>query len=186
MKDLEVTIRLYNNQLRQRRRKLGLTQRELAVAAGVPIGRYGPLEAMRESPLKADGGWTKPALVLAAFHCVPPQRLFPQALCGISNPTASRFVNVNELHSLLSTHQERCLLPPDEAMMRIDEVSALEQAMARLTVHEAEVIAARFGLGQEQSTLKEVAKQLGTRAEHVRHVESRALRRLRYAMCKSD
>lgn len=51
MKDLRVNIRVYNNQLRERREKLGMTQKEIAATIGCSLVDYAALESVKASPV---------------------------------------------------------------------------------------------------------------------------------------
>lgn len=63
MKDLNVTVRVRNNQLLARRRAMGLTQDVVGRGAGLDRVRYGQLEGLRARPVVADGSrWTAAAV----------------------------------------------------------------------------------------------------------------------------
>ena len=58
----------------------------------------------------------------------------------------------------------------------------LEKALNTLTPREAEIVRLRYGIGiGYPSTLEEVGKKFGVTRERVRQIESKAIRKLRYA-----
>jgi RNA polymerase sigma factor (sigma-70 family) len=54
MKEFEVSLIIRNNLLKERRLALGMSQRQIAEAAGVHYHTYVAFEGMRESPLRTD------------------------------------------------------------------------------------------------------------------------------------
>jgi len=52
IKEFEINVTLKNNLLKERRLKLGLTQKELAQEAGISHGIYSELEGLRMSPIR--------------------------------------------------------------------------------------------------------------------------------------
>lgn len=184
MKELELTLRLRNNRLKERRDALGMSQAELAAAAGVSVSAYQELEALRRSPQTHGDGcwrWRDIALQLARFHCVEPEELFPPSVLAVETPVASRRVNGDDIFPLLSQHQERLLEAPDVAHDREELRERVRYALASLSPREAEVLRQRFGLdGGEERTLNEIGAALDVGPERVRQIEARALRRLRH------
>lgn len=65
--------------------------------------------------------------------------------------------------------------------------SVQDVVASQLSPREQEVLRMRFGLdGREGQTLQEIADTLGISRERVRQIESRALRRLRYARARPE
>ena len=181
MKELEVTLRVRNNRLKQRRTELGMTQPELAVAAEVGVTEYRELEQLRRSPHQSNGEWRKPALQLAKFHCVPVEDLFPASIRSVKEHTVVRLVDGAEVFPLLSNHQERLLESPDSKLEKAELLRAINENLSHLNEREREVIRLRFGLdGREETTLDEIAKKFGLSRERIRQIERRALRILRH------
>lgn len=184
MKEVEITIRVRNNRLKERREALGMTQAEFATAAGVSVCAYQQLEGLRRSPQvhgDACWRWREIALQLARFHCVGPEELFPPAVLAVETPVASRRVNGDDLFPLLTAHQERLLEGPDVEYEMAELREQLQHALAGLRPREAEVLRLRFGLDDgEGRTLDQVGATLEVGPERVRQIEARALRRLRH------
>lgn len=185
MKEFEVTVRVRNNRLKERREALGMTQPQFAAAAQVSLTAYRELEALRRSPLLQGDRcwrWRDIALQLARFHCVEPEELFPRAVLAVQVPVASRRVNGDDLFPLLSAHQERLLEGPEAEHDRADLHDAVKRALGRLPPRDARVLCLRFGLEDgEERTREEVGVVLDVTQERIRQIEARAMRRLRKA-----
>lgn len=179
MKELEVTVRIRNNRLKERRDLLGFTQVQLAHAAGVYVHTYTALENMRQSP-RSDSGWSKAALTLARFHCVPVTELFPKAVLSVEATVATRKVDASDFDTLLSSHQERAIAGPHAMAESAAMSRALHDAVSRLDERRQRVLSLRFGLaGGEPMTREEVGIEIGVGAERVKQLEADAIRKLR-------
>jgi RNA polymerase sigma factor (sigma-70 family) len=182
MKEIEITVRMRNNRLKERREMLGMSQSEIAKAAGVCLSSYGKLEAMRLSPRIDDHGswhWREIALKLARFHCVEPEELFPQTVMAVGTPVAIRRVNGSDIFPILSAHQERLLESPDVAIERTEIRERVQHALASLPPREAKVLRLRFGLDDGvERTLKEIGAELGVCGTRAQEIEVKALRML--------
>lgn len=182
MKELELTLRVRNNRLKERREALGMSQPDLAHAASVSLTAYRELEALRRSPRRqGDGCWRDIALQLARFHCVEPEELFPPAVLAVEKPVASRRLNGDDIYPLLSEHQERLLEGPEAAVDRAELRDQIRRALATLPPRDAEALRLRFGLDDGvERTLEEVGVALDVMRERARQLEARALRKLRH------
>ncbi len=180
-KELEFTLRVRNNRLKQRRAALGMSQPQFAKAAGVVLGAYCGLETMKLSPQHKDGSWRDIVLSLSAFHAVEPEELFPPAVLAVAEPVVVRKVDGLDLRELMSMHQQRLLERPDEVYDRVDASKQIARSLATLTPREEEVIRLRFGLdGGGTWTLEEIAEIFGVQGERIRQVEAKGLRKLRH------
>lgn len=181
MKELEVTLRVRNNRLKERRLALGMGQRLFAAAVGMSFSAYHGLETLRCSPRTTAGEWKPVAILLATFHCVEPEELFPGAVLAVDTPVAVRRLDAADLKPLLSEHHQRLLAGPDAAHDRAELRDQIESLLATLTPRQREVLQLRCGLdGGEQRTLAEVGRDLDLTQERIRQIEAKALRRLRY------
>ena len=148
VKEIEVTVSLRNNRLKERRDALGMNQQQLCSAAGVLPSEYGRLEKMLSSPFTKEGAWRQPVLRLADFHKVGVEDLFPDAVLEIKERQSVLKVDAADVGLLLSSDQEARLLGPGEvfdAKELPDAASVLIDEC--LTPREARVIRLRFGLG---------------------------------------
>jgi RNA polymerase sigma factor (sigma-70 family) len=182
VKELELTLRVRNNRLKERREALGMNQPEFAAAAGVSLTAYRELECLRLTPrARIDGPWRKIALQLASFHCVEPEDLFPPAVLGVERPVAVRRVDAADIYPLLTAHQERLLEGPDGAHERAELREQVDRALAGLRPRDAEVLRLRFGLEDgEERTLEEIGAAFDLTRDRIRQLEARALRTLRH------
>lgn len=180
MRELELTLRVRNNRLKERRINLGMSQRTLAKAIGVSGESYGGLESMRISPLKRNGDWRQIAIKLAKFHCVEPEELFPPAVQAVERPVAVRKMDATDLYELPPTHRERLLEGPESALVCTELREAVQQVLSQLTPKEANILRLRLGFEDgEEYTLEEVGERYGVTRERIRHLEAKALARLR-------
>ena len=185
MRDFEVTIKLRNNQLKARRMKLGLTQKQLAVAAGVPVQVYGALENLAVSPTYAGGGtsrrqgeWRRCVLDLATFFGCEPEQLFPPSVSRIKKTTI--ILEFDE--SQLPIENTPMLLPSaEESLIKRDERAALKTALAALDPRQRSMIEQNYGLnGTKALTLDEIGQQYGLSKERVRQIILKGIKRLRH------
>lgn len=181
MKELEVTVRLRNNRLKERRLALGLSQRELARAAGVTLEWYGPLELMQRSPRYKDGTWSAAAGKLASFHCVEPEELFPAVVEAVRSPVAVRLADGAELGRLLTGgHSVAMLEAPDVLAMRREQAQWVEDAMGQLKPREQvalQMYIAHEGAGE---TSGDIGRALGVTRSRGYQVLQTALRKVRH------
>jgi len=182
VRELELTFRLRNNRLKERREALRVTQPELAAAAGVELSTYRALEAMRTSPQarrKGCLGWRDVSHQLARFHCVEPDELFPPVVLAVKTPVTRRRIDGDDTFPLLSAHQEQLLESPKAAHDRAELREQLRRILASLNPRDAEVLRLRFGLDDgEERTLDQVGRILNVQRERVRQLEARAMRML--------
>lgn len=186
MRDLEVEIRVRNNQLKERRVLAGLTQTELAQEIGISGGMYAGFEAMRYQPMN-EGRWLPSALRIAAYYHLPPETLFPEAVRAVEVTVCVRKLDRSDLALLSSPAMgdatKRLLASPEAAAEQALARKQIQRHIGDLPVREAEVLRLRFGLdGDEPHTLEEIGEVFDLSNERVRQVEARALCRLRKAM----
>lgn len=173
--ELELTMRLRNNRLKERRLALGMSQGELAAAAGVSLCGYRDLEGMKRSPRRW-GRWRSIAVGLANFHSVMPEDLFPDSVLAVEAPIVVRRVNGDDLRRLLSTDQAKRLEAPGVALERDEMREQIRKALAKINPRDAKALRLRFGLDDGRPrTLVEVGKALGVGPERARCLERRGL-----------
>lgn len=187
MKEIEVTLTLRNNRLKQRREELGMTQREFAQAVGIQVSSYCALETMKKAPTKKrvlrDGAlWRTTVQKIADFHGLSPEELFPPAVLAVVTPKIVRRMDGMELAELMSGADRRGL--PDQMQHAIEADLSREVAkqLGTLTPKEEDVIRMRFGLNADGSphTLDDIGAKYGVQQERIRQIEAKALRKLRH------
>ena len=188
IKEFAVTVKLHNNRLRERRLAEGKSCKELAEAAGIPYQAYVSYENLTYLNKKygqypwrrVRGGWTPSAVKLSQYFGVLPEDLFPASVLALKRSQKTLPVSVEEMRTLMSTHQKTMALPPDEIWDHQELRTVLSKAMddAGLNPNQRKVLMARYF---EDLTLQEVSDRLGWRgAERARQVEACALRKMRY------
>jgi transcriptional regulator with XRE-family HTH domain len=160
VKELEATITIRNNRLKERRLALGLTQQELAKRAGISYPTYNALETMRLSPLCSQryspgARWKPSAMALAAFHRVRESELFPHAVLSVTTTSATRRVNAADLVLML---QPATPESPSAAMDRAELRAALSDALTCLPRAPSEALRLRF---MEDLPVAAIAERLG-------------------------
>lgn len=183
VKELEVTIRVANNRLRERRTKLGYTQHEMSLAIGIPHQVYGSYECMSKSPLKADGQWSPSALKIADYFDCDVEEIFPPSVLKIESPVATRKLDGTELRMLMSAHSQSSAGGYEQNLLEANEEETsrylTNKAVARLKPAEAEVIRARFGMeGVAEETCNQLADKRGVSKGRVHQIVKKAMRKL--------
>jgi transcriptional regulator with XRE-family HTH domain len=183
VKELELTVRVRNNRLKQRRDELGLSQKQMADVVGIHHQQYGGLECMRLSPIK-DGEWTEPAVKLAEYHGVSIDELFPGAVLEVAQTTAVRKLDGGDVAALLAaTSGGRYLLPaPGDAVDHGQLKQILSGAVGALDKRTRDMVVRRFGLdGGSEQTFDQIGEVHGLSVERVRQIIYRALKQIRWA-----
>jgi len=176
MKEFEVEIRVRNNLLKQRRTEIGLSQRELAFAAGVSQWTITVFESMRESPISRRGGWKSTAKRIAQFFCVDEEDIWPDVVRNVSKHRATVQVDAAGVQSLIESDG-----PQHKRIELRERAQAVNQALGVLTDRERHVLEARCGFdGSEGLSLDKIAKDMFLSKERVRRIEAKALRKLRH------
>jgi len=182
VKELELTIRVKNNLIKQRRENAGLSQIQVAKGAGVSVSAIQGFELMHLSPIHQRwGGWTATARKLATFFEVEPETLFPEGVLAVVQPVAVRTVDARDVKQIVSSYQERVLRGPESELTRRELRAEVADLIGTLKEREQRVLAMRFGLTDgTDHTCEEVAEEFGVTRERIRQIEAKALRKLRH------
>lgn len=180
MKEVELTLRLRNNRLKERRLALGLSQAKLASAVGCNTPAYSLLENMRASPLRKDGRWRKVPLRLAAFFEVDVVELFPPSICKVAEPIYVHKLDEVDVRALTGAHSLRMIKSPEVPLDRKELRAALKKELDLIEPRNAEILRRLYGLeGQDKQTLREIAKIFGISRERVRQIALEGQSKLR-------
>jgi len=77
--------------------------------------------------------------------------------------------------------EDKKILPPEEAAIRMDLAQQTRKALATLTPREEKVLRMRFGIGERADhTLEEVGRIFSVTRERIRQIEAKALRKMRH------
>ena len=194
MEDFAVQVRLYNNQLKERRLALKMTQKEIAEAIGISLGNYGPYECFGYNLEKSNvpkpynpetGVWSNIAKSIAAFHCVELEQLFPESVLAVDRNLVERKLSGMAAEALVSEAQTRRSLPPDVHFYEQKELSqTIDAAMVQLNPREKKVVSRLFYGSYATSPTTSLAAEMGVTRERVRQIAAKALRKIRYG-CSS-
>ena len=77
--------------------------------------------------------------------------------------------------------EDKTILPPDDTVTHVSLADQTRRVLATLTPREEKVLRMRFGIGERSDhTLEEVGKDFSVTRERIRHIEAKALRKLRH------
>ncbi len=77
--------------------------------------------------------------------------------------------------------EDKKILPPEEAAIRMDLAQQTRKVLATLTPREEKVLRMRFGIGERADhTLEEVGRIFSVTRERIRQIEAKALRKMRH------
>lgn len=178
MKQLEITVHVRNNLLKERRLKAGLTQTALAKYANVPVGEVNAMECLRASnfcigALKAVANY---------FECEPDD-LFPDSFKSIkSNRALFAKVDVVDVDLLRGRiYKTEQLDSPERLAIAATNHDRVAEVLTTLSDKEQQLMRMRYGMDSgSPALLKEVGKEFGITRERVRQIESKCIRKLRH------
>lgn len=106
-------------------------------------------------------------------------RIIKRAVKAFQSPSHGVMDMDGELMSLGELIADSRTAPPEDSMLRDDELGTLKRLLESIDEREAQILRLRFGLdGQEPLTLKEIAEQVGISRERVRQIVDEALTKL--------
>ena len=175
MKDIELTVTVRNNQLKERRLSAGLSQEDFSLRCGISHDAYAKLEGLRASPVDSNSQWKDVALLIADYHRVTPNELWPPETCAIKKHKSVRTMDAADMARFVGAC-ERPALNPIEAVERSELKEDVDRSFDLLSADEQKVIDLRFGLHDHPVlTLEEVGLRLNRSKERVRQMEAHAL-----------
>jgi len=77
--------------------------------------------------------------------------------------------------------EDKKILPPEDAVIRLDLAKQTRKVLSTLTPREEKVLRMRFGIGERADhTLEEVGKVFSVTRERIRQIEAKALRKMKH------
>ena len=170
-KPFELTLKLRNNLLKERRLALGMSMAEFADACGVAGSTYGRYEGLVEPPYGARG--LRPsALKIANYLRLDPSHLWPRAVLNVAHPVLVRKMTEAEVCPLLASQHgtvTRGELPacPEDAVLLHDLAAKMDVDLhLMLTDQEKSFLAAHLS----GMNLREVGELHDRSSERARHL----------------
>jgi RNA polymerase sigma factor (sigma-70 family) len=184
VRELELSVRIKNNRLLERREALRLSQDVMADVVGIGRQVYADLENLR-LPAARGGEWTPAAQLVAEYFDCDPAELFPESLDLVRELATDRKLDASEVVPMvLSAHSERLALPPQELVDQRELGGRVAEAMRALSPRQREVVRMKYGLdGGEPLTYKQIGeaegRESGTSIENIRQIHEQAVGKLR-------
>lgn len=175
---LGIKTHIYNHELRSRRVKMGLSQRQLDAALNLSLDTTAKIETFKWYPdyEKLED--------IAAYLGTTIDILFPEWLRDqrVKKSTFDQVVMVEKIS--LEAPEMNLLEAPDDVKDLAEQTLMHEQIkdmLDILTERQKKIIRMRFGLYPEEKvhTLEEVAKEFNVTRERIREIEAKALAQLR-------
>lgn len=181
IKDIELQFKISNNQLKQRRKALGLNRAQLCRMLKISAVEYGKLENLKADPKRKDGDWRQIVYVISDFYFAAPEDLFPPITRNVKTNKASVTLNENDA-LLLMGEQNSAPALPDECLISKETQENIEKVLKTLTPREESVVRKRYGLNNKRTgmTLDEIGAEFYLSRERIRGIEAKALRKLRH------
>ena len=143
--------------------------------------------AMRKPPLNNNGEFSHMAKLLMEELCALPTDLWTaeQLTLKLKRNTAQRDVSSEGMRAALGMHADEMLElmkpdAPDEAVLKHEMVSVVEEQLESLSPRQALVLRMRYGIGCEEHTYEEIGDKFDLTKERIRQIEARALRHLKH------
>jgi len=164
-----------NYELEERRKALGITQRDFAEIVAIGINRFSLIEQMKAKPTEEE------AMAMALELDTSPEKLFPKGYEKIVDVFKTKHETITDyVPPMLDESNDHIRL-----MEKTDAKMTLEHAIekANLSQKELEILNLRFGLdGKGHYSLEEVGHKYGVTRERVRQLEGKVLMKLKYAL----
>jgi RNA polymerase sigma factor (sigma-70 family) len=154
---------------------------------GIGITAMTEIIGMRKPPLNSNGEFSTLAKLLMEELCALPTDLWTseQLTLKLKRNSAQRDVSSEGMRAALGMHAEELLElmkpdAPDEAVLKHEMVSVVEEQLASLSPRSVLVLRMRYGIGCEEHTYEEIGEKFDLTKERIRQIEAKALRHLKH------
>jgi RNA polymerase sigma factor (sigma-70 family) len=200
IKELEITFRLKNNRLKERRVMMGLTAKELARHAGINYTTYLRYEGLdpkavifnkarkyngqirdvynQKGRICKAGDWNPIVKILAKFYKTTPKELFPESILNIQKNSIEKKIDAADLCPLLENHNYNMLCAENpETLLDNKEMDGMISSIRKtLRPKENEIIDLYV---YDNKTLDEIGAIYGVHRERARQIKEQALGKIR-------
>lgn len=179
MKDYRIQISIKNNHLISMMEGFGIkTAAELYRQSGVHQTIIGDALSLKIPAYLQNGKMSAATSRLCEFFACEPCDIYPDQHLHESLPINKTFIEANAedlipASARLGSEDPLTLLIGDGGL-----ANAVHLAVESLTQREQQIISARYG--EKVATLRELGEKMGICVERVRHIEARALRKMRH------
>ena len=167
-KDFNLKVTVRNGRLLKAIRKRYESVADLARQMGQHPSSVNSLVTMKIKPIN-EKGWTEMALNVAAMVGKEPEDLWPKNMREIKLKKSSAEVSID----LDSVKQ---IMADGSSEKNLSQISAIKQFSAELSPREERILQLRW---IEDHTLEECGKIFGVSKERIRHIESKAFRKMK-------
>ena len=192
MDEYNVKVTVRNNLILKAIKDFGYTNlNNFAKATGVSITGLYSLVNLMEPPVGVKGEFIKSAKDLMEVLGACPSELWTdeQLTLRLDSNRTERVMSKEALQITLQS-SARSLIGldyPEQEMVEEELKTIVNDRLDSLTPREANILRLRFGFdGGEGRTLEEVGKVFKVTREQIRHIEARALRKLRHPTRSDD
>lgn len=185
MDEFRVKVVVRNNLLLSAIENAGYkTQTDFAKAIGYSAQEVNNLVAMRNAPINSDGNFSPIASEIMEFLGACPTDLWTaeQLNMKLKKNSADMFMGLGQLKLVLdAVNTPQLEVDMDKPIFDEQAAQVMEGMLDSLTPREAKILRLRFGFGCKEHTLEEVAVLFDCTRERIRQLETKALKKMRYA-----
>lgn len=182
---IRIISKARNNRLMEIRESMGMSVKEFAKYVGLSYQYYNSIENLSQFP----GVQARERLATKLGSVV--DEAFPEYLEKIQSTRSERTIPEREMLRLSEVPSRLAITSGGPEQFMIDSekqdgiLEGLDSALDSLTEREKRIICKRFGLPYPKSemrvhTLEEIGVEEGVSKDRIRHIEARALRKLRH------
>jgi RNA polymerase sigma factor (sigma-70 family) len=181
-KNIELTMRIRNaallDAITKQRTELQMTIAQWCEIIGISPAYYQALVSFRRSPLTSNGDIKEKVKLICSTLDMDFADLFDVELYDeLDTNRLVTFVSPTQLRSICDSRQLDALSSSSNHKAL---VSRIEEALETLSPRDEKVLRMRFGIDEEERTLKEIGEEFGCSGERIGQIERKALKRLRH------
>ena len=181
--EYRLEIKVKNNLILKRIEELGFSSlMDFCKKNDIPTSLYGIVN-LKESPLLQDGSFKPIIIKVSNILKLVPEMLFTenQLYAELETNKSTLEIKEAEVQYYLNQSNENILDSPEKSYAEEGMLSQLEKTLCNLTPLENEIISMRYGLApyNHSHTYDEISKNFNFTRERARHIECKALRKMR-------